>query len=363
MRIFLLITIVLLSAASLFAQYESVFPGLEGQNLLDELRDNYRPTINLSYGEARDTLYGNIESPNDSLTCVYTGYTIYLDPALDPTTAAFMNDGPDAINTEHTYPQGLGASGPLRADMHNFYPSRKDVNGERGSDPFGEINDNQTETWWILDQNQTTIPTSNIDAYSEDRNGLFEPRDVHKGNVARSMFYFYTIYKAEADAEDPNYFNSQVQTLCDWHVLDPVDAREYDRTKQIAVYQDGLENPFVLDCTLAERSYCSGLIECDPISSTSESVLSIGRIARIAPNPSAGQTQVQYLLRSAATVQFSLVDMLGKQTLLGVDRQSQAGIYTYEIGLNGVKKGMYLLQIVIETNSGVQIDIQKVIFQ
>jgi hypothetical protein len=44
----------------------------------------------------------------------------------------------------------------------------------------------------------TTIPTSNIDEYSEDTNSQFEPREDHKGNLARAAFYFYTMHANES---------------------------------------------------------------------------------------------------------------------------------------------------------------------
>ncbi|MDV7400839.1 endonuclease, partial [Arthrospira platensis SPKY1] len=84
----------------------------------------------------------------------------------------------------------------------------------------------------------------------------FEPREAVKGAIARAMFYFYTMYREEADAADPDFFRQQVQTLCQWHRQAPPDARELARTRAIARHQDGKPNPFVLDASLAERAFC-----------------------------------------------------------------------------------------------------------
>jgi len=211
-----------------------------------------------SYGEARDILFGEIDIQNDTLTCVYTGYQIYLDPALDPTETAFAQ----GINTEHTYPRSKGADDftPGYRDMHHLYPTLADVNAARGSLPFADIPDALTDEWFINTQEQTNIPSSNIDGYSEYRqNVAFEPRESHKGDVARSYFYFYTMYSQQADIADPQFFDIQQQTMCDWHFADPVDRREWNRTKNIAATQ-GNENPFVLDCRLA-RLYCDDITE------------------------------------------------------------------------------------------------------
>lgn len=254
---------VMVTAAAFFlfvetalAQHHPVFPGRYGQELLDSLAVAYKPVFSMPQSQARDTLFGKIYNQNDSLTCVYTGFTIWLDPTQDPTQAAFMNGGPDAINTEHTYPQSLGATGLAEGDLHHLFPTRADVNAARGNSPFTEIPDEETQEWYYLNQKTTTIPTTNIDLYSERKGDLFEPREDHKGNVARAMFYFYTMYKAQADLANPAYFESQRQTLCEWHYLDPVDGLEWQRTWHIAQYQ-AKPNPFVLDCTVAARSYCS----------------------------------------------------------------------------------------------------------
>ncbi|MBK8702092.1 MAG: endonuclease [Saprospiraceae bacterium] len=51
-----------------------------------------------------------------------------------------------------------------------------------------------------------------------------------KGDIARSMFYIYTIYRELVAPEDPNYFPLQVATLCQWHLADPVDERSGNRS-------------------------------------------------------------------------------------------------------------------------------------
>lgn len=77
-----------------------------------------------------------------------------------------------------------------------------------------------------------------------------------KGDIARAMFYFYTIYHDQADRVDPNYFDKQRQTLCKWNQQDSPDSTEIERSHAISRFQ-GNDNPFVLDVTLAERAYCN----------------------------------------------------------------------------------------------------------
>jgi len=251
---------------------QSIFPDLTGQELVDSLAANFRPATVYSYNAARDTLYAKIDSRNDSLYCVYTGFGVLLDITQDPTQDAFAK----GINAEHTWPRSRGAeNGNPLADMHHLFPTRQDVNADRGSLPFGEIPDAQTASWYLGSQQTSSLPPAAIrDFYSEILPSVrFEPREDHKGNVARAMFYFYTVYRNESDAIDPNYFPPQIPELCDWHLADPVDSRELLRSEAIAQRQDGKVNPFVADCNLAMRAYCPDLPLQNCLSSTAAPVL------------------------------------------------------------------------------------------
>lgn len=243
----------------------SVFPGLTGQELIDSLVANYKTNTVLSYDNARDTMYAVIDNFGDSLSCVYTDFTIYIDPQADPSTDAY-NKG---INAEHSWPQSKGAStGNANSDMHHLYPAKDNVNSSRGNNPFDEISNIETDTWYRKSASQSSIPVQNIDEFSEKDNDIprFEPREDHKGNVARSMFYFYTMYKTEADAADPDFFNLQKNVLRKWNSLDLVDAGELDRNDIVAFYQNNKSNPFILDTTLVQRAYFPQTIQStDPV--------------------------------------------------------------------------------------------------
>jgi len=185
--------LLLLSSNFLFAQFdhEPVFPELSGDALLEELVNNYKPASTLSLTKARDTLFAVVWGKNDSLHCVYSDFARYMDPNEDPTQTVFNNGTADGINTEHSYPRSKGAgSGNAESDMHHLYPTRVDLNSARASFPFGEIPDNETTTWYYLDENMSSIPNSNINSYSEHINGRFEVRESFAGNVARAAFYF-----------------------------------------------------------------------------------------------------------------------------------------------------------------------------
>ena len=139
--------------------------------------------------------------------------------------------------------------------MHNLFPAKDNVNSSRGNNPYGEIPDNETRTWYKGAQSQTTIPTSDIDEWSETISGVFEPREVHKGNASRAALYFYAVYESQSDM---TFLFDQLDDLAYWNGLDTADVAEVRRTQLIAERQ-GNVNPFVVDETLARRAYADYL--------------------------------------------------------------------------------------------------------
>ena len=236
---------------------DTLYPDLNGSELFNAVNRDYQPVSVFTYGPARDTLFAKIHAKNGRVVCVYTGYSLPLIPGQDPTQSVFMNGEPLGINTEHVWPQSLGArNDPQRADMHHLFPCRIDANSARGSLEFAEIPDAQTLKWFKEAQTLETVPTSDIDDYSEWDNLNFEPRENRKGDVARALFYFYTIHNTQALQNGGDFFDNQKELLCEWHCLDAVDEEEYERTFAIAGYQ-GVPNPFIADPTLPVRlGYC-----------------------------------------------------------------------------------------------------------
>jgi len=247
----------LLAALVATAQPERpIYANLEGEALFQAIQLAYQPRELLGYGPARDLMYGQIDNRRDSVTCIYSGHRLYLPPNVDPSQALYRDGNPDGINCEHVWPRSKGAKyGNPKSDMHHLFPTRLAVNAARGNAPFAEIPDAQTEHWYYQATELRTIPEQQIDAYSESTGDRFEPREDRKGDIARAMFYFYTIYRREALQADPLFFQKQRATLLEWHHQDPADEQERARTRAIARYQDDKPNPFVIDPSLAERLY------------------------------------------------------------------------------------------------------------
>ena len=81
--------------------------------------------------------------------------------------------------------------------------------------------------------------------FNADGDKRFEPREVHRGNVARALFYFSVIYDQPIEP-----FEEVV--LRQWHIDDPVDQRERERNQKIATIQLS-RNPFIDYPDLVER--------------------------------------------------------------------------------------------------------------
>lgn len=245
--------------------YSQLFPGLEGQELIDALREEYTPGQLLTEAQVKDTLYARVFIENDSVRCIYSDLARYLPQAVDPSQWLYGSGlEVNSINLEHSWPQANGAGKGTNGnrDMHHLFPSRTEINSVRGNYPFAEIQDATTQKWFYLGLEMNTIPVTQVDQYSEYRNGFFEPREASKGDIARALMYFWTIYHDDAVAAAPLFFDLQRDNLCQWHEEDPADDFELLRTERIASYQDGKPNPFIVDCSLAKRTYCPELSEC-----------------------------------------------------------------------------------------------------
>lgn len=341
------IILVFVLTSSLSAQYkfEPVFPGYTGIALLDKLVENYKPITVLDYGSARDTLFSKVYKYKDSLACIYSDYKIALPEGVDPTTFAYMNGSKNGINTEHAYPQSKGAEGGAKSDMNHLFPSKANVNESRGNLPYGESPDNNTQKWYYNTLELTSVPSSNKDLFTELNATVFEPRESVKGNLARAVFYFFTMYKEEALNADPDFFASQVNTLCQWHLQDPVDSLEWERAGIIAKYQGDRKNPFILDCTLPYRTYCPNYLpNCDTTNITSITNISVKPI-KVFPNPCHDLITFQLLDKDLSDIKISIFNISGGLVYTGKANSSNSISLDFNKIDFAFAKGFYMVKL------------------
>ena len=209
--------------------YSSTY-NLYDNNLKNELTSLVENHTNLGYNTARDRMFDTIDNVNGTIECVYTGLVINAENRTQAQNQGF--------NTEHTWPQSMGATGAAKSDLFHLYPTEGNANSVRGSYPFGDAVSNIT--WQEGGSKRGNNSSGSI---------VFEPRDIHKGNCARSMFYFSLVY-----SNPNNFLNSQEATLREWSVLDMVDTKEIDRNNDIEYYQNN-RNPFIDYPSFLDRIY------------------------------------------------------------------------------------------------------------
>lgn len=200
-------------------------PGARGDALREQMVAEHE--LNhafFDYLTARQWMFGEVDNRDGVVRCVYTGKTLETE-GVPPS---------HLMNAEHTWPQSEGAFlGSARTDLHHLYPVVSAVNSLRGAHPFCEVEE------VIREMDGALL------GYDASGTRCFEPRQAHKGNAARSLFYFATVYQQSIDP-------AQEAVLRRWDDVDPIDPAERSRNEIVAGIQ-GSRNPFVDWTGLAAR--------------------------------------------------------------------------------------------------------------
>ena len=210
------------------ANYYAPVAGQQGRALLDGLRQLVGPHKDLGYDGARDVMFAQIDDldSDNRVSCIYIGRTLEQVTGKD---SAYQNG--KGLNAEHTWPQSKGAVNAAKADLHHLFPADCHANSTRGSFPFGEV----TSPEWS--EGGSELGTNAQGAR------VFEVRPDHKGDTARAILYFYTVYGQLGSTSLEN-FKIEEPVLKAWHQQDPVTAAERARNDAVQAAQ-GNRNPFV----------------------------------------------------------------------------------------------------------------------
>jgi len=244
-----------MSAGCNMPRYQEIFENdLRDLALLNKLNqitgENYH---SLGYTGAKHELYNNIDKIDGQNQCAYTGV---------------WYDAGSGVNCEHTWPQSqFGRTQPMKSDLHHLFPTNSRVNSSRGHLRFGNVSEHIDDYDDYDDYGECNM--SSEDYYCSKRllsggdNGIFEPADQHKGNVARAIFYFATRYgnmSGEINGVVAPFIDlDSKMALKGWNKLDPVDQNERNRNDRIEGWIDaddgsrtfsklqGNRNPYI-DC-------------------------------------------------------------------------------------------------------------------
>jgi len=213
----------------------------ELKSILTSLVNNH---TSLGYNLARDKMFMEFDNQRvngqgatqNTLECVYTGRLAVGYTSRTDAQSATYN-----FNTEHTWPQSnFGEAEPMKSDLYHLFPTDVTANSIRANYPFGKAVSNIT---WQVGGSKL--------GFNSLGQQVFEPRDVHKGDVSRSMFYFITRYPVNYGS-----FFTQIQEniFREWNRFDTVGVVESNRNNAIALLQLK-RNPFIDHPEFIDRIY------------------------------------------------------------------------------------------------------------
>ena len=188
--------------------------------LKNELTKSHHP---ITYKMANEILFLKLDNINGQICSVYSP-TNCMETSIVPS--------PKIMNIEHTWPQSEGANGEAKSDLHHIFITDSPTNSIRSSLPFCDV----VEVKWT-----NGFSKRGMNQFNEH---CFEPPTKHKGNVARSLFYFSLRYDKPIDEHQELFLRK-------WHHEDPVDPQELNRNLQIEKFQGNL-NPFIIDPNLVD---------------------------------------------------------------------------------------------------------------
>lgn len=278
------------------------------------------------YTQARLEMYNNIDPMNDTLFGFYSDYTIVV-----PSSGFSTPSDISPMDCEHIVPQSIfNSAGPMKNDIHHLAPTYSNWNSTRGSLPFGDNEDLESDKWMRFDEqincsgSASCPPDLSIrDQFSEViNNDSWEPREEVKGNVARAVFYFFTMYpqfNIEAVAD--------IHELYTWHLEDLPDDEELDRNDEVESFQ-GNRNPYIDHTDWVHTAW---------IDTTSTGIFEMPRVdIEVYPNPADIEV---HLKGENYPVNYTLIDVYGQIIKTGKLQDPRQAIQ-----LEDMSSGIYYLK-------------------
>ncbi len=185
----------------------------------------------IGYTQARRVLFGALYKQTDMrgmfVEDVYCGKKFYFRSVDD------VSHMGSEVNIEHTWPQSKFTSRfekeIQKSDLHHLFLTDSLANNRRANHEFGEVGDGH---------NELNVEDCDDSKLGVQRGGMiFTPPAIHKGNVARALFYFSVRYQLPISANEE-------RVLRKWHENDPIDGQELERHEAIAAVQL-VRNPFI----------------------------------------------------------------------------------------------------------------------
>ncbi|MEG2342164.1 MAG: endonuclease [Bacilli bacterium] len=169
----------------------------------------------------------------------------------------------DGYNREHSVPKSwFNEATPMYSDLWHLYPTDGKINNTRSNYMFGEVDDTTP-----LNPNLVGSPVGAREGNEYGKidskwvkegisNGttVFEPREIYKGDFARTYFMMATLYQDRVSSWNagnhftPNTFPSlskySINLFLTWAKNDPVSEKEINRNEEVYKIQNN-RNPFI----------------------------------------------------------------------------------------------------------------------
>jgi endonuclease I len=195
-------------------------------------------------------------------------------------------------NKEHTFPRAWFKNSdgsypsPTQADLFNVRPADSKLNSRRANHPYADIS---SPTFQFPTPGQypgyPMPPNPVLDKLGPASNAslnialAWEPPAAVKGDIARGYFYMVTRYEDQlagwystnpssgiekvidnTNSIYPSLLVPYLTMLYNWHLSDPVDARE-SRRNELVYSQQNNRNPYIDHPEYVERVFqCTGII-------------------------------------------------------------------------------------------------------
>lgn len=283
---------------------------------------NYRTTVMFQF-EVKDTTAGQ-----SFVTCAYSGEKkVFNDP---------FEWSPNGYSREHTYshswmptfPADGNPAKPEYSDQHNLYPTNLDkANSIRSNLPLGVVTGNVVYNY-----------LEGTAGYGEGGQLVYEPRDSHKGNAARSIMYMAVAYH-NIDGKNWQLPSGQSQDILkQWHFNDAPDAYEIARQEYIFSQQNN-RNPFIdsadFVCFIDFKSSMNYLEDGCTLGMDEK----LNDAFVMFPVPA---NQVAYLQVNTTTISgYEVMDMQGRL----VAQKSNLSAPVVELNTTEFKAGSYLVRV------------------
>lgn len=220
---------------------------------VNDLRDKINPHDTIFYSSYAPRLVASFLERDTTggkkvVNCVYTNTPYIYEGAFGWWTGQGTN--PATLTREHSFAQSWmpsntgqpswpnapnGKEYPEYNDMHHLFPAHQIIaNGKRSNNPFGVV------------VNATYTSPTGMGKLGTNAGGtvVYEPRDEHKGDLARALMYMSTCYNLVNGNDWRFPSNQSPAVIMQWHQQDPPSNLEIARHEFIASLQKN-RNPFI----------------------------------------------------------------------------------------------------------------------